>query len=173
MAPYAGSYLNEEQNFLARDNGYRFTLKEKPDLDSLVVIAKRDRTRKKGAYAWAIIAGIVTFPLLFIGIVFFICAYIGMTNIDKNNERDYECVYYNEEKHTVIFCSLIENLWLEFDLDRVKDVYNKDTNEMFGLIVNISQNEQEDNFYFKIGYVAKEEKMVCSKKLKQIKESLK
>ena len=173
MAPYTGGYLNEEQMFLARENGYKFTLKEKPDLDSLMVLAKRDRTRKKSIYAWAIIFGIVTLPLLFIGIVFFICAYIGMTNIDKNNERDYECVYYNEDKHTVIFCSLIENLWLEFDLDRVKDVYNKDTNDMFGLIVNISQNEQEDNFYFKIGYVAKEEKIACSKKLKQIKESLK
>ena len=173
MAPYTGGYLNEEQMFLARENGYKFTIKEKPDLDSLMVLAKRDRARKKSIYVWAIIFGIITLPLLFIGVVFFICAYIGMTNIDKNNERDFECVYYNEEKHTVIFCSLVENLWLEFDLDRVKDVYNKDTNDMFGLIVNISQNEQEDNFYFKIGYVAKEEKIACSKKLKQIKESLK
>ena len=73
----------------------------------------------------------------------------------------------------MIFCSLIESLWLEFDLDRVQDVYNKDTNDIFGLKVNISDNEQEDNFYFKIGYVTKEEKLECSKKLKRIKESLK
>lgn len=171
--PYGGRYINEEQSFLVDNNGYRFTLKEKPDLESLTVLARRDRTKKKGGYAFLLVLGFLTLPLLFIGIVFFICAYIGMTNIDKNNERDYECVYYNEEKHAVIFCSLIESLWLEFDLDRVQDVYNKDTKDIFGLKVNISDNEQEDNFCFKIGYATKEEKLECSKKLKRIKESAK
>ena len=171
--PYGGRYINEEQSFLVDNNGYRFTLKEKPDLESLTVLAKRDRTKKKGGYVFLLVLGFLTLPLFFIGIIFFICAYIGMTNIDKNNERDYECVYYNEDKHTVIFCSLIESLWLEFDLDRVQDVYNKDTNDIFGLKVNISDNKHEDNFYFKIGYATKEEKLECSKKLKRIKESLK
>ena len=45
MAPYVGRYLSEEEEFLIQD-GYRFTLKEKPDLDSMVVIAKRYRNAK-------------------------------------------------------------------------------------------------------------------------------
>ena len=166
-----GRYLNEEESFLVDDGGYRFTLKEKPDLESLTVLAKRDRTKKKGGYIAAIFLGIITLPLLFLGIIFFILAFTGLSRISANNETDFECIYYNEEKNTIVFRTLIEKLWLEFDMDRVKDVYNKDINDVFGLIVNISNKENvEDNFYFKIGYATQEEKMKCSERIKQLKK---
>ena len=165
-----GRYLNEEESFLVDDKGYQFTLKEKPDLDSLEVLIKRDRNKGKAGYIWLIVLGFVTLPLFLVGIFFFILAWVGLTRISTNNEADFECVYYNEEKNTIVFRTIIERLWLEFEIDRVKDVYNKDINDMFGLIVNIGDKE-EDNFYFKIGYATTEEKMKGSKRIKRIKEN--
>ena len=165
-----GRYLNEEQSFLVDDKGYKYVLKEQPDLDSLVVLAKRDRTKNKNAtIAIEIVLGILTFPLMFIGVLFFIVAYVTKAHVDDNNKAQFECVYYDEKKNTIIFRTMKEKLWLEFAPERINDVFNIDTDDVFGLNVQVSE-EYGDVVYFSIGYTTQEEKSKLSKRIKMIKE---
>ena len=164
-----GRIFNEEQAFLAYDHGYKYVLKEKPNLDSLTILARRDRTKKKtGCIALGII-GFFTIPLFLIGLILMMASFEESGRIDYNNTAPYECVYYNREKNTVIFRTIIEKLWLEFDIERVIDVCNIDGKNVFGLTVNIGGDE-EDSIYFRIGYATKEEKQNLSERLKQIKK---
>ena len=161
--------LTDEEYFLLEDGGYKYTLKEKPDLANLVVLAKRDRSKKRSSYAWAVILSLLLMP---IGLILLIYVIIAMNNIDSNNEANYECVYYDPEKKTIIFRTIEQKLWLEFPIDRVKDISYKDTKDLFGPIVNIaaSDSDEEDYFYFKVGYATKEEKLACSEKIQNIKK---
>ena len=165
--PYT-RYMSEEEVFLSRDGGYKYTLKEKPDLESLTVLAKRDRSKKTAGYTALFIIGIFLIVVI-IGILMVLGAVASLNTINNNNESKDECVYYNKEKNTLVFKTVDKGIWYEIDVNRIRGFVGVEDNEMFRVIFEISKDEQ-DSIALRLGYATEEEKKACANKLKLIKE---
>ena len=166
MAPYVGRYLSEEEEFLIQD-GYRFTLKEKPDLDSMVVIAKRYRNAKSTISKVAIVLGVLLIPII-IGILFIVLAAGNLNTIDYNNHSKYECIYYNEKNNSLVFRSLNRGIWYEVGIKYIKNIFGTyRDDDVFGVVIDIGDDLDID---LKIGYATVEEKKSCLNKIELIKK---
>ena len=165
--PYT-RYMSEEEVFLSRDGGYKYTLKEKPDLESLTVLAKRDRSKKTAGYTAMFIIGIFLIAVI-IGIFLIIASLVALNTINNNNESEDECVYYNKEKNTLVFKTVDQFIWYEVKVEDIKGFYGIDGDDIFRVILEISKDEQ-DSIALRLGYATIEEKKACANKFKLIKE---
>ena len=165
--PYT-NYISEEDHFLIHEDGYKYTLKEKPDLESLTVLAKRDRSKKTAGYTAMFIIGIFLIVVI-IGILMVIAAVVSLNTINNNNESKDECVYYNKEKNTLVFKTVDKGIWYEIDVKRIRGFIGVEDNEMFRVIFEFSKDEQ-DCIAFRLGYASTEDKKACANKLELIKK---
>ena len=166
---YYRKYMTEEDAFIIESDGYKYALKEKPDLASLEVLVKRKKDVKKTSQTVGIIFGIFLIPVFFIGILVIALCLANMNQIDINNDMKYECLYLNRDKKSVVFCSTGKQVWYEVDVGHVRDLYGKDGDGEFGIIVESSEDEQ-DYGELKLGYAFAEEKKAAMEKIKKLKE---
>ena len=162
-------YITEEEDFLIHENGFKFVLKEKPDLESLTVICRRDRTKKRSGAIAGIIIGILLIVLFFIGILVMYFAFASLCEIDKNNECKYELFYYNPEKKTIIFCSSDKGYWYEVEAKKVRGFDSVESKDILRIVIETGDDEQDTND-IKVGYATTEEKKACLERINRIKD---
>lgn len=161
-------YISEEDSFLIDDNGYKYTLKKKPDLENFVVLAKRNREVKKGSSIFCLIFGIITLPVL-IGLLFIVLAISDISERSNNNECQYECVYFNPDKGTIVFQTIYKEIWYEFDPKMIRGIKPMGEDERSDIVIELG-NDEQDCVHLDIGYLKKEEKESFNNKLEQIKK---
>ena len=169
MVIMTGRHLSEEQSFILDNDGYKYILKKKPDINSLVAIAKRFRDKNKAPQIVSIIFGIITLPLFFLGLIFIACGLSDLTRINRNKESEYECVYYDPGKNTILFHSLDREDWYEFDAKMIRGLSLNGDKGICSVIVEFS-NDEQDCVYLKVGYLTKEEKTIAEEKIDKIKK---
>lgn len=167
---YSGRRMTSEEYFLTRLEGYKYILKEKPDLESLVVLAKRKREVRRGSAIASIIFGIPLI-LLFAGIFMIMYGIYTLNCIDKNADLKHECLYYDDKNKLVIFKSFERGIWYALPPQKVWNIYGSDGNDLFGLTLRFEyEGDIEEIVYLELGFAEEKEKKALIEKMAAIRQ---
>ena len=165
--------LNNEDYFLSYKEGYKYILKETPNVDSLAVVTKRNREASKAGAITLLVFGIL-FAILIFGLVLIVFALSKMEQIDKNNKNEYECIYYDDKKKTIIVRSFGKGIWYELPIKMVRNIFGSEGDGLFGLILVVDGNspiyDPKETIYLDLGYATQKEKEACIKKMADIRK---